>query len=163
MWTFCQEVFKFNIFFNRFLLSYFLYLRFSHPFDSLGATVSVVLLLLPSFPYQNSLSLCFLCCFYIHCKILNSFICFFHLFDCAFLNFFNGFICFLYLFKSLYPHYSIGFKVIFFNFGCVRISRACCSGIAVLCRWHIYLALLIVFFCPLAIWLSLDVPSIAGI
>jgi hypothetical protein len=83
----------------------------------------------------DSLSLCFLYCFYLHFQVLNSFIYFLYLFDCIFLYFFKGFIHFL--FKGLY---KIEFKVIFLCFDCVRISRACYIRVAVLWSCHIVLA-----------------------
>jgi hypothetical protein len=69
---------------------------------------------------------------------LYSFICFLHLFNSVFLHFFKKFIHLL--FKGLYQLYTIGFKAIFLCFGCVRKSRACCSRVAVVWRWHIALA-----------------------
>ena len=58
---------------------------------------------------------------------------------------FKGLINFF--FKGLYPLYKIGFKVIFLCFGCVRISRACCGGRAMLWTCHIALGFVDSVFC----------------
>jgi hypothetical protein len=71
----------------------------------------------------------------------------FYLCDFIFPYFLKGFICFL--FKGLYHAYKIGFKVLFFCFGCVRISKAWRSVKAVLWRYQKFpWLLLIVFFFP---------------
>jgi hypothetical protein len=70
----------------------------------------------------------------------------------SFLYFFKKFVNFP--FKGLYHHYKIGFQVIFLCFGCLRISRACFSGVAVLWRGHI--ALSVVDYVLLSVFSHLD-------
>lgn len=77
------------------------------------------------------------------------------------LNFFEGFINFL--LKSIKHLEKGGFKVMLLYFCCIRISMACCSGIAVLWRFHVALALVWVLMLSLTIWLSQDIPSVPSI
>ena len=76
---------------------------------------------------------------YFYFQVLHIFIYFLSLLSCIFLYFFK---CFFFSFTSYRPlwNYKIEFEVIFLYFGCLRMSRACCSKIAVLWRFHIALA-----------------------
>ena len=112
--------------------------------EFLSFTSYILLVMLASvgpyvFHLQDSLSLCFLYCFYFHFQVLNSFIHFLHLFDCIFLYSFKGFIHFP--LKGHYHLHEIRFQAISLCFNCVRICRACCNRIAGLCWFHLAMAL----------------------
>ena len=88
----------------------------------------------------NSFIISFACLIIFSCIILISLFVFslikgFYLFDCIFLYFLKGFIHFF--LKDSIIFIRLDLRSFSCSFGCVEISRVCCSRVAVLWRYHI--------------------------
>lgn len=105
-----------------------------------------------TFPFHNSLSICFIYQFYTHFQVLNSCICAFQIIVRIFLDFFKGLIHLL--FKDLY-HLQIILTFFVLCFSYVGIVNACHGRIDGLCCIHNTLTTIVfIFMLGLGIWVQ---------